>query len=85
MSIGCLFATTLICAALGSLYCVGRYVNEMLRLCSLICALSVNHPQKFPRPIGTVLELRSHANLPCLGIWPLVLVLSNVLFSCYPI
>ncbi len=29
---------------------VGRYVNEMLRLCSLICALLVNHPQKFPRP-----------------------------------
>ncbi len=24
-------------------YCVGHYGNKMLRLCSLICALSVNH------------------------------------------
>ncbi len=36
--------------ALPLVYCVGRYVNEVLRLCSLICALSVNHPQKCPRP-----------------------------------
>ncbi len=61
-----LFATTLICAALGILHWSGRYVNEMLRLCSLICALSVNHPAEISMPIGVVLEMRSHANLSCL-------------------
>ncbi len=50
-----LFATMLICAALGRLYCVGRYVNEMLRLCSFICAL-LNHLQKFPRPSALFLN-----------------------------
>jgi len=47
-------------------HCFGRYVNEMLCLCSLICVLSVNHLQKFFPPIGAVLELRSRANLRCL-------------------
>ncbi len=36
--------------SLRLLYCVGRYVNEMLRLCSLICALLLNHRQKCPFP-----------------------------------
>ncbi len=53
--------------ALHLLDCIGYYGNEMLRLYFFICTLSVNHPQKCPRPsIGVVLELRSQANLPCL-------------------
>ncbi len=44
-------------------------------MCSLICALLVNHPQKFP-PIGAVLELRSHANLIN---WPLVVSQNKVM------
>ncbi len=50
-----LFITTLICSALGSLYCIGRYVNEML-----------HYPHKFPRTISAVLELHSRANFPWL-------------------
>ncbi len=38
--------------ALRLVYCVGQYVNEMLRLCSLICTLLVNHTQKFPLPLA---------------------------------
>ncbi len=36
-----------------------------MEMCSLICTLSVNHPQNFP-PIGAFMELCSNANLPCL-------------------
>ncbi len=45
-----LSATMLMYAALGILH--GRYVNEMLRLCSLTCVLLVNHMQKFTRRFG---------------------------------
>ncbi len=41
-TVASLFLTMLICA--------GHYVNEMLRWCSLICMLLVNHMQKFPLP-----------------------------------
>ncbi len=51
--------------ALPSVYCVGWYVNDMSHLFSLICTLLVNHSE-ISTPIGAVLELRSHANLPCL-------------------
>jgi len=37
-----------------------------LCLCSLMCVLSLDHVQNFPLPSALFLELRSHANLPCL-------------------
>ncbi len=33
-------------------YIAWSYVNETLYLCSFICALFVNHPQKFPLPLA---------------------------------
>ncbi len=38
----------------------------MLRLCSLICTVVSKSSAEISTPIGAVLELRSHANLPCL-------------------
>ncbi len=51
----------------------------MLRLCSLICVLLVNPKHKFPQPIDAVLELRSHANLPCLLKLALIVALDQIL------
>ncbi len=51
----------------------------MLGLCSLICVLLVNPEQKFPQPIGAVLELCSRANLPCLLKLALIVVLDQIL------
>ncbi len=49
--------------------CVGHYGNEMLRLCSIMCALSVNHQKKHEKkhefPLPSEL-LWNCANLPCL-------------------
>ncbi len=45
-----LFATKLIFAALGTLRWSICRLNEMLHLCSFICALLVNHQQKLPFP-----------------------------------
>ncbi len=59
-----LFATTLICAALGILH----WSICKLDVASVFFNLRIvsKSPAEFSPPIGVVLELRSRANLPCL-------------------
>ncbi len=52
-----LFATTLICAALGSLYYFGRYVNDVASVFFNLRIVSKSPAENFP-PISTVLELQ---------------------------
>ncbi len=60
-----LFATKLICAALGILrWSICKL--DVLCVCYLIYTFICKSPAEMSTPIGTVLELRSRANFPCL-------------------